>query len=262
MIRFPRALFAPDEGGGAAAATTTTAADVATGETAAAAADTETDTAADDAAADEGAQGEDADAGKEADGDETGEAEGDDAPTEYAFTLPEGFDGFDEEAMAAATPLLREGKISQEHAQKLVDVVAGLVQRQVTRAQEALAAAREQRSAAWMKELQDSKDFGGDAFDANSAAVRGVIERFSDTDPEFVFPNDHPNAGKPIPGGAVKKLLREAGLGNARPLITMLHRLAKATGEDSIPPGDGGGGPTAMSEADFMAEVFAKSRKS
>ncbi|SBW12687.1 hypothetical protein KL86APRO_30178 [uncultured Alphaproteobacteria bacterium] len=261
MIRFPRALFAPEEGGGAAAAATpTAAADVATGETAAQASEAEAGSA--DADASENAQGEDADAGKDAGGEETGEAEGDDAPTEYAFTLPEGFDGFDDEAMAAATPLLREGKVSQDTAQKLVDVVAGLVQRQVATAQQALAEQREQRSAAWLKELQDSKDFGGAAFDANSAAVRGVIEKFADTDPEFVFPEGHPNAGKPVPGGAVKKLLKDAGLGNAGPLITMLHRLAKATGEDSMPPGDGGGAPTAMSEADFMAEVFAKSRKS
>lgn len=260
LIRFPRALFAPDEGGGAAAATAaTTSTDVATGE-AATAADAEAGSADAGAEAGEEAGAEDAEAEKGAEGE--GADEGDAAATEYAFTLPEGFDGFDEEAMAAAAPLLREGKVSQETAQKLVDVVAGLVQRQVQTAQQALAEQREQRSAAWMKELQDSKDFGGAAFDANSAAVRSVIEKFADTDPEFVFPEGHPNAGKPVPGGAVKKLLKEAGLGNARPLITMLHRLAKATGEDSIPPGDGGGGPTAMSEADFMAEVFAKSRKS
>ncbi len=184
----------------------------------------------------------------------------DDLP-EYEFTMPEGFDGLDQDAMAAATPLLRENKVSQETAQKLVDIVAGTVQRQVARVQQEMAERREQKAAEWLAEMQADKGFGGAAFDRNAAAVRGVIERFGDTDPSVVFPDGHPNAGKPIPGGAVKKLLSEAGIGNAPALIRMLHRAALATGEDSIAPGDGIGSPTAMSEADFMAEVFAKSSK-
>lgn len=214
-----------------------------------------------EAVADDAAAETEADAGTgEADAEaEKGDA-ADDLP-EYEFTMPEGFDGLDPDAMAAATPLLRENKVSPETAQKLVDIVAGTVQRQVARVQQEMAERREQKAAEWLAEMQADKGFGGAAFDRNAAAVRGVIERFGDTDPTVVYPDGHPNAGKPIPGGAVKKLLSETGIGNAPALIRMLHRAALATGEDSIAPGDGIGSPTAMSEADFMAEVFAKSSK-
>jgi hypothetical protein len=219
--------------------------------------------------ADDGAKADDkAEAAKDANADadteagtKEGEGEADADLPEYEFTMPEGFDDLDADAMAAATPLLREHKVSQETAQKLVNIVAETVQRQVVRVQQELADRREKQATDWLAEMQADKGFGGAAFDRNAAAVRGVIERFGDTDPAVVYPEGHPNAGKPIPGGAVKKLLSEAGIGNAPAIIRMLHRAALATGEDSIAPGDGVGSPTAMSEADFMAEVFAKSSK-
>ncbi len=267
MLFMPRAAFGAEDGG-AAAVTQIAGAD--------SSADQATETHADDAADGAAATGQDADdgdvqpdgtaeAGQDAEAEEqpeAGEEADEGAPEAYEFTLPEGFDGLDQEAMAAAEPLLRAKNVDQKTAQQFVDIVAGTIQRQVQRAQQGIAEQREQRSAEWLEELQADKEFGGAKFDANTAGVRGVIEKFGDTDPDFVFPEGHVSAGQPVPGGAVKKLLSEAGIGNARPIIMMLHRLAKATGEDSTSPGDGIGGVSALTEQEFMAEVFAKSRKS
>jgi hypothetical protein len=175
---------------------------------------------------------------------------------EYQFTMPEGFDSFDDEAMAAAVPLLQGAKVPPEVAQQLIDVVAGMVTRQMQQARDGLVQQQEQRAAQWLTELQGDKDFGGSRFDANAGAVRGLVERFGDTDPEI-----KDAAGKPIPGGAVKKALAEAGIGNNPALVRMLHRMARAIGEDTMVPGNPGtAADQPMSTKDYVDSVFSKAK--
>lgn len=125
------------------------------------------------------------------------------APEKYAFTAPEGQE-LDTSALAQFEPVARELNLTQEQAQKLVDVYPKV-----------LAGVQQQQAESWQKQTEDwtaavkaDKDIGGDKLASNLGAAQRAIDTFG------------------------TKELKEYLDGTAPDLWSMLHR----DGSDSTRP--------------------------
>lgn len=95
------------------------------------------------------------------------------APEKYAFTAPEGQE-LDTSALAQFEPVARELNLTQEQAQKLVDVYPKV-----------LAGVQQQQAESWQKQTEDwaaavkaDKDIGGDKLASNLGAAPRAIDTF------------------------------------------------------------------------------------
>ncbi|EBN0261665.1 peptidase [Salmonella enterica subsp. enterica serovar Derby] len=95
------------------------------------------------------------------------------APEKYAFTAPEGQE-LDTSALAQFEPVARELNLTQEQAQKLVDVYPKV-----------LAGVQQQQAESWQKQTEDwaaavkaDKDIGGDKPASNLGAAQRAIDTF------------------------------------------------------------------------------------
>ncbi|ODH78012.1 peptidase [Salmonella enterica subsp. enterica serovar Enteritidis] len=95
------------------------------------------------------------------------------APEKYAFTAPEGQE-LDTSALAQFEPVARELNLTQEQAQKLVDVYPKV-----------LAGVQQQQAESWQKQTEDwaaavkaDKDIGGDKLASNLGAAQRAIDTF------------------------------------------------------------------------------------
>lgn len=132
------------------------------------------------------------------------------APEEYGdFSLPEGMK-LDEAFLGEFKALAKGLNLSQENAQKVVDLGPKLTEHFVAKQQAAL----EEQSAQWVESARADKEFGGDKFDENLATANKVFEAF----------------GTP----ELRQLLVESKLGNHPELIRWAHRVGKALSEDTI----------------------------
>lgn len=94
----------------------------------------------------------------------------DQVPDEYSgFQLPEGME-MDEELLARANPVFKELGLSQEQAQKLVDLEAARVQEQIDQFQ--------QQIRTWQEEVKTDPELGGDRFDENLALANKAVNEF------------------------------------------------------------------------------------
>jgi len=144
------------------------------------------------------------------------------APEAYAdFTMPEGVQA-DPELMTSFAGVAKELGLSQEQAQKLVDLQAkSAVGGEKARA-EALEAALTKQSEAWVNEIKSDPEFGGDKFEATLATASKAMQTF----------------GSP----ELRGLLNESGLGNHPELIKLFHRIGAGISEDSlVMPGNNAG---------------------
>lgn len=152
------------------------------------------------------------------------------APESYAeFKVPEGV-SVSESQLEAATPVFKDLGLSQEAAQKLVDL-------QVKNFQDQQAAWVE-TSKQWQDELKKDPDIGGAAFNDNVERARALVDR--------------------VLGKEDAQDLRELfqqGYGNFPPLFRFVVRLANAVSEDSF-----GGRSTpdkaTRSEKDKLMEAY------
>lgn len=157
------------------------------------------------------------------------------APEAYDLKVPEeaaakGME-FDKEVFDLVEPDLRELNLSNDAAQRLVDAYAGkVVPKLVERGAEQANKAAETRAAEirreWADEAKKDPEIGGANFDKTVDACAQVWDRF----------------GVKAEGetAAFRKLLNDSGLGNHPDMLRFLSRVAKATGEDSTIPSDGG----------------------
>lgn len=139
-----------------------------------------------------------AEAGKDAPGkDATGEASGGKLELGEKSVL-------DATALADVQAVAKEMGLSTEQAQKLLDhrEQAAVKQRE----------AWTQQTQKWVDEVKADKEVGGQAFDANIALARGVIEKYGT--PEF------------------KAALNETGLGNHPELVRFMVKIGRASSED------------------------------
>ena len=128
------------------------------------------------------------------------------APETYeVFELPENFD-MNEETLGEYHTFAKENNLTQEQAQRGVDMVAQMKQAEMNQWVE------QQKS--WVDDAKSDTEFGGDKFDQSiSVAVKA---RDSFGTPEF------------------NEMLDSSGLGNHPEMIRFLSRVGKQISEDGV----------------------------
>lgn len=161
------------------------------------------------------------------DGEKTNEADKPaEAPEQYEeFKLPEGFQK-DGPLIEAFTPLAKEANLSQEAAQKFVDLGAKLVAD--TRA--AQQKAWEGVVSKWTADLKADKEVGGAALKESTGYAVKALKQYAD--PE------------------TRKYLDDSRLANHPGLFKMLVRVGKTISEDKL--FEGGAAQTELSAAKIL----------
>lgn len=144
------------------------------------------------------------------------------APEKYEFKNAEGQE-LDAEAVKAFEPIAKELNLSNEQAQKLVDVYGGKIMPKLVEQQ---AAQWQQQIEQWAEQVKADKDLGTDA---SIGAAQKAMDKF----------------GSP----ELKQYLNETGLGNHPELVRIFANIGKAMSEDGLVTGNSGG---AKSAADVL----------
>lgn len=169
--------------------------------------------------------------GKEAPKD--GEPKPDDKPVEYTdFTLPEGI-AIEAEKLAAFKEAAAGAKLSQEQAQKFVDLHTQAITEASTKPYEMWRDTQKQ----WQDQIKADPEFGGAKLESETLpAIARAIREFS--------PND--DAAK-----ALKQAFSFTGAGNNPEVIRFIARIGKSLAEGthvSGKPAGGDGGKSAASK--------------
>jgi len=131
------------------------------------------------------------------------------APDKYEFEVDE--DSLITDAhLDQIAKYAKEHKLSQEAAQKVVDLQAETLKTQRQSLQEEYKRTTE----TWLGAAKADKEIGGDAFNRNVEISRRVVDRFAS--PEF------------------KKALNETGFGNHPELLRTFVRIGQAMAEDTL----------------------------
>ncbi|MCR0998664.1 peptidase [Serratia rubidaea] len=150
-------------------------------------------------------------AGKE-NGDKPEKGDKPSAPEKYEFSAPEGQE-LDANALSVFEPIAKELGLSQEQAQKLVDIYPQLQQQQ--------AEAWSKQVADWGEQVKADKEIGGDNFNASVGAAQRALDQFGN--PEL------------------REYLEASGLGNHPALVRFCAKVGKSMAEDSIVMPNNGG---------------------
>ena len=151
----------------------------------------------------------DAEAGKSKDA-EDGDKDKEGAPAEYAeFTVPEDM-GIDKEALAAFAPVAKDANLTQEQAQKFVDVQASLVQKHAEAQMEACGETQKQ----WRDDVNADSEVGGDKMDAQVTLAKKALDK----------------VGTP----ELRALLDATGTGNHVEFIRFFARVGGLIGDDTM----------------------------
>lgn len=149
------------------------------------------------------------------------------APEEYAeFTMPEGIE-LDTEMAAEFKGAAKDLNLTQEAAQRMVDLAAKMRQRDV----EAIVNLR----AEWVDQTKSDKEIGGDKLDATLGVARKAVDAY----------------GSP----AFKELLNQSGLGNHPEVVRFMANVGKTVSEDKVVKGNGQ--PTTP-QGTLAARIFSK----
>lgn len=134
------------------------------------------------------------------------------APEKYEFSAPEGQE-LDANALAVFEPIAKELGLSQEQAQKLVDIYPQIQQQQ--------AEAWSKQVADWGEQVKADKEIGGDKFNASVGAAQRALDQFGNTE--------------------LREYLNASGLGNHPALVRFCAKVGKAMAEDTfVVPNQGG----------------------
>ncbi len=134
------------------------------------------------------------------------------APEKYEFTPPEGQE-LDANALAVFEPIAKELGLSQEQAQKLVDIYPQIQQQQ--------AESWSKQVADWGEQVKADKEIGGDKFNASVGAAQRALDQFGNTE--------------------LREYLNASGLGNHPALVRFCAKVGKAMAEDTfVVPNQGG----------------------
>lgn len=207
-----------DAGGGGPAATTDASASAATDATNSAETPAEGD-AADKPAAEPGAKTEaELAAEKEATEKANKEKKESGAPEKYEFKATAEGQDLDAEALATFEPVARELGLSQEQAQKLVDIYGKDI---VPKLEQKQAEAWQQQTEQWGNDVRADKEIGGDKLTANIGMAQKALDQF----------------GTP----ELRTYLEQTGLGNHPDLVRCFMKIGKSMGEDSMVMAGNGG---------------------
>lgn len=134
----------------------------------------------------------------------------DGAPETYEdFNVPEGFE-VNPEALTEFTGMLKEANVSQENAQKFVDLQVKVLKENT----EAQAKAWADTKSKWKDEAANDEEYGKGKYDESMLAARKAVRE--------------------IGGTELSKALDETGMGSHPEFIRFFVRVGKAIGEDSL----------------------------
>lgn len=134
-------------------------------------------------------------------------------PEKYEFKAPEGVEQLDPQALAVFEPIAKELGLSQEQAQKLVDIYPQIQQQQ--------AEAWSKQVTDWGDQVKADKEIGGDKLTASVGQAQKALDQF----------------GTP----ALREYLESSGLGNHPELVRAFAKVGKMMSEDKIiMPNQGG----------------------
>ena len=132
------------------------------------------------------------------------------APEKYAdFKLPDGMK-LDDAAIGEFANVAKELDLTQDKAQKLVDLQAAFAQRN---AQSQIAQFAEQVKA-WGEQAKSDKEYGGEKFDASVTSARLAVSKFGT--PELT------------------KLLNDTGMGSNPEVVRFMVKVGNAMSEDKL----------------------------
>jgi hypothetical protein len=135
------------------------------------------------------------------------------APEKYELTLPEET-LLDAEATERVAAFAREHKLSNEHAQELVQREHDAVQAYA----DAFQANVDAEAAKWLDQAKADPEIGGESFNENVELAKRVVDRFGDDD--------------------FKRALNKSRLGNHPALLRFVVGIGKGMSEDSfVKPG-------------------------
>lgn len=147
------------------------------------------------------------DEGAETDADKEGD-ESDSPVTDYQdFTVPEGMQ-LDTELLEQAKPLFKEAGLSQEMAQKFVELQAGAIEK----ANGAGIEAYNRQMEEWQTQSKNDKEFGGEKFEESIATARIALDKLGT--PELT------------------KVLDDVGVGNHPEMIRFMMKVGRQLKED------------------------------
>ncbi|MFV8981149.1 peptidase [Serratia fonticola] len=134
-------------------------------------------------------------------------------PEKYEFKAPEGVEQLDPQALAVFEPIAKELGLSQEQAQKLVDIYPQIQQQQ--------AEVWSKQVIDWGEQVKADKEIGGDKLTASVGQAQKALDQF----------------GTP----ALRDYLHTSGLGNHPELVRAFAKVGKMMSEDKIiMPNQGG----------------------
>lgn len=148
-------------------------------------------------------------------------------PEKYEFKAPEGKE-LDPAAVEAFSPIAKDLKLTNDQAQKLVDLYAA----QSAKAVETQTAAWKAVTDEWKATAQTDKDYGGAKFAENMGVVAKGLDKFG------------------TPG--LRKALDDSGMGDHPEVVRFLYNVGKASAEGGFPSGNAGGGGAAKTDAELM----------
>jgi hypothetical protein len=134
----------------------------------------------------------------------------DGASEQYSdFSVPEGME-MDTELLQAFTPLAKEAGLSQDEAQKFIDLQAEVSKRMVQQQHDAWA----ETQGKWKDAGQVDEEFGKGKYDESIGIARRAMRE--------------------IGGPPLFKALEDTGMGNHPEFIRVFYRIGKAIGEDNV----------------------------
>ncbi|MGM8406559.1 peptidase [Enterobacter hormaechei subsp. steigerwaltii] len=158
-----------------------------------------------------------ADGDKPADKPDDKEQKQDGAPEKYEFKPAEGQE-LDTAALEQFEPIARELNLTNEQAQKMVDLYGTKIMPMVQQQQ---AEAWQKTTEQWAADVKADKEIGGDKLTANLSAAQRALDQF----------------GTP----ELKEYLNATGLGNHPDLVKTFVKIGKAMSEDSMVDGSNQG---------------------
>lgn len=159
-----------------------------------------------------GTEGDKPQSDKPAEGDKPADKEQkpDGAPEKYEFKAAEGQE-LDQIALKEFEPIARELNLTNEQAQKLVDVYSSKIRPQMQQQQ---VEKWTQQTEQWASDVKADKEIGGDNMTANVGLAQKAFDQF----------------GSP----ELKEYLNTTGLGNHPEIIRAFMKVGKAMSEDDM----------------------------
>ncbi len=152
-------------------------------------------------------------------------------PSYTDFKLPDGVT-VDPEQLKTASELFADSGLSQQQAQKFIDLAASREQAAATKGVQAFVELQNK----WVSEIKADPDIGGDKLQASLASAARAIDRLG------------------VPG--LKEALDLPGAGNNPAVVKAFVRLGQMVSEDRFAPGNGAppAAPKSPAEAIYGAD--------